>query len=426
MMRTYHSQRTSLVSALLLSGLLILLSACSSPFSGTSSNAQGNTSKGDGKPATSQTASATSQPTPQTSCPAAGTSRAAIMPAMSLGKDQSIVYIANAVGGTSASLKRVDVQTKVITTILSQPTKTIESAQISSDGQWILFSELLNTNAATIQLVRMDGQYFQTLYCTQTDQQYPAINMQWSPDQKMIIFDQTSQSNQQGSLYLLQLANGNIQMEMSFSAQDQTISLATWVDNTRVYVTSGFVMGGGIIDLYLLDTGKGYNQHFSDLQLIKSDPQGFGFDNSYDGSKLFILSDDSSSSGVNTIKIEAMALNGSNGHTVFSGFQNKGLLFPILTVGYSSESVVFILDGGNGTTGTENNGLWKINVDGTGLTNVAKDEAGPWNKYNRYPWSNFSRDGLFYSTDGFYGSFSRGPLGQYTNDLNELVGWTSM
>src|SRR5579885_2262630 len=112
--------------------LLVLLSACISPSGGAASNQPGNTKQGDAT-VVANTPTATSQPPVQvqTSCPTESTARAAIMPAIALGQDQSIVYL------SPPTLKRYDVQTKATTMILSNV--NIDAPQISADGQWVLF-----------------------------------------------------------------------------------------------------------------------------------------------------------------------------------------------------------------------------------------------------------------------------------------------
>jgi len=50
----------------------------------------------------------------------------------------------------------------------------IEQAQVSQDGQWVLFLSIPDPrgdsqHSAMLQLVRLDGQGLQTLYCFPTD-----------------------------------------------------------------------------------------------------------------------------------------------------------------------------------------------------------------------------------------------------------------
>src|SRR5207244_4440057 len=143
-------------------------------------------------------------PPTQTNCPTLGTARAAVMRPLVLGKDQNIVYIDNEAqnnGRDIGTIKRYDVMTKSTTEIVRLNTPaSISEAQVSADGQWILFvayvfepTDLLSE----IQLVRMDGQGLQTLYCASHSTNFGSniANIQWSPDQKSVVFDQTLPGN---------------------------------------------------------------------------------------------------------------------------------------------------------------------------------------------------------------------------------------
>jgi dipeptidyl aminopeptidase/acylaminoacyl peptidase len=109
-------------------------------------------------------------PQTQTSCPnpASNSARAAVMRSLARGSDPAIAYIFNT--GTQdnpafAELKWYDVAKGTKTVITHLPNDNITGAQVSTDGQWILFVTNYPQYAA-LQLVRMDGQGLQTLYCT--------------------------------------------------------------------------------------------------------------------------------------------------------------------------------------------------------------------------------------------------------------------
>jgi len=90
------------------------------------------------------------------------------------------------------------------------------------------------------------------------------------------------------------------------------------------------------------------------------------------------------------------------------------------------------------TVDKSHNGLWKINTDGSGLTQLAS--AGSLNRASQFPWSNMSRDATLYSFQGFdgktisleFGSLSGGATTTFASiaagsnaDLG-IVGWTTM
>src|SRR2546426_6903217 len=108
----------------------------------------------------------TAHPTISTNCLAPGTANAAVMPSIMLGTHPNIVYIVNE--GTQAqptfgTLKRYDVVTGGKVEIVKLANTTISEAQVSANGQWILFVVFVG-GQAKLQLIRMDGQDLQTLY----------------------------------------------------------------------------------------------------------------------------------------------------------------------------------------------------------------------------------------------------------------------
>ncbi len=145
----YKSRSYQILFSILGCALLFLLAACGSSGStpGTGSAATStttivahNTPTTTTSGATPTTPSSSSLPMPptQTSCPAAGTARAAVTATLALGAHPNIVYIVN--GPTHlGTLKRYDVTTGAKTEIVNLANTSISSAQLSADGQWILF-----------------------------------------------------------------------------------------------------------------------------------------------------------------------------------------------------------------------------------------------------------------------------------------------
>lgn len=71
---------------------------------------------------------------------------------------------------TFVTLKRYTISTRTTTKIVTLPHTNIGEARISADGQWVLLHTSIPQGSAhprvAIQLVRMDGQGLQTLYCS--------------------------------------------------------------------------------------------------------------------------------------------------------------------------------------------------------------------------------------------------------------------
>jgi eukaryotic-like serine/threonine-protein kinase len=99
-----------------------------------------------------------------------------------------------------------------------------------------------------------------------------------------------------------------------------------------------------------------------------------------------------------------------------------------------------------GTIDRSHNGLWKMNMDGTGLTRLTSDYTQQWSDLNTSSnsfWSNVSRDGSNYvlqtntiqvepaTTTLLYGSLNGGTptaFASTSSDMTTLaiVGWTTM
>ena len=226
-----------------------------------------------GKPATPASGGTSTVPMPptQTSCPQPVESgRAAVMRPLALGSHPSIAYTFNqgTVDNASfAELKRYDVTTGSKTVIVHLPLTNIAEAQISGDGQWLLFVSNMPQAAPTagdseLQLVRMDGQGLQTLFCA------PFLSIrgvQWSPDERLVVFSIRAVPGELW-VYLLNLASGVVQRELSSTDTSYGYQARTWPDNTRVYVV-GVPVNTPISEesLYMLDTRKGPEQHQQDL-----------------------------------------------------------------------------------------------------------------------------------------------------------------
>ena len=114
-------------------------------------------------------------PPTETSCPTAGVARGAVIAPLILGSHANAVYVYNQGRGSTphpiaAFLKRYDSTSKSTTVILTAPNTFIDQAQVSADGQWVVFSTQVADHSA-LQLVRMDGQGLQTLYCAASGEQ---------------------------------------------------------------------------------------------------------------------------------------------------------------------------------------------------------------------------------------------------------------
>jgi len=382
--------------------LMVLLAACD-PFGSVVPGPTPIASTGSA-PVTPTTGRATSTPTTapmpatQTTCPTAGTARAAVFAPLALGYHQNIVYIFNTSG--SAEIKRYDASTGKKVIIVNFPNINIDDAQISPDGKWILFTTPAGlAGAKALQLVRMDGQGLQTMYCSSL------TSIEWSPDQKTVAFKDADQIGG-GEIDLLDLATGHLQVVLAAPAATVgsiLVASASWLDNTHIYIASfvnGYKEPQG--SLYELDIAKGAHQQVSDLIKI-FDYTGYclSFDSSVDNSKLFVSTCHSTGPGISPIQqgpgtIIAEPALGSSQTTVYT---NPTL--AITTVRVISNTTMLLLIQ-NLTGDTSHNGLWKMNLDGTGLIRLTTAGVGQMSSLNgtsQFTWSNISRDASMYAME---------------------------
>lgn len=458
-MSKYSSRHLSPLSTLLICALLVLLSACSSPFGGASPNQQGNANRGDGNiPASNPTA--TSQPTPQTvpmpqtdtSCPAAGTARAAVMRPLVLGKDQNIVYSSSGTQGTM--FKRYDIQTKITTPIVTLPNGTGSSyTQISADGQWVLFLSYVSQNDSRLELVRMDGQGLQTLYCFPQNQ--GALSVQWSFDQKLIVFPMQEYNGHitTDSIGLLNVTSGALKLLFQGTNTD-FYGKVSWLDNTHIYVDREVRQTSSQGTLYLMDvtTASANNPGFQTVLTYTANAGLNSFDSSPDGKKLFF----SYCNQVVQPTVTTITVDPATSGTQQALFQENACIPVILA---QSSNTLFMLAEVPTSGGDLANQVWTMHADGSnrrvlatlsptintqGIAYYLNPNYDPVNRGSQSTWSNFSREGSSYALEEVYyggsdqgvgsdsiliGSLSGGNptvLVTSSNSSFKVVGWTTM
>jgi len=375
---------------------------------------------------------------------------------LALGSHPSIAYIFNegTVDNASfAELKRYDVTTGSKTVIVHLPQTNITEAQVSADGQWLLFvsNDLVGSK---LQLVRLDGQGLQTLFCPSD-----IVNhVQWSPDQKLVMFSAVTITGRSVP-FLLTLSTGAVQRELLLPDTGFGFEARTWVDNTRVYLVSLPAGPGGAENLYILDTKQGAQQQVSNLTLVGqgSQPQScWDFDSDYEATRLVTSSctvsfppgstDRGIQQGPSSITIQSIT--GGSAHTTFT--TPTLAITQVRLLGYKSSKLLLLMEnqnfGASISVDTSQNGLWKMNTDGSGLTRLTTEGANTtsnFNQFTQYPWSNVSVDGSLYAlqvtdiqsknpiTNLVFGSLDGGPTTTFAfANVNagtvEVAGWTMM
>ncbi len=380
-------------------------------------------------------------PPTQTTCPPSGQARAAITAPLVLGSHPNVVYIVNegtAANPTYGTIKRHEANPAITkgVEISKMAGTSISEAQVSQDGQWVLFVAM-TAGQSELRMVRVDGQGLQTLYCAPSNE--TISSSQWSFDQMTLAFNVGSGVSAP-TMYLLDVTTGNVQVELKPLS---TLAYAprTWLDNTHIYMTS-FIPNSDSSPhgLYILDIKNGANQNDRDLQKIVPGLQPCGsFDSTYDSSLLLISSCQLTSpaggpTGPTTITSEAVT--GGPTTTVQT-------LPNAVTMLRAVRPTILLLLVEN-SSNTSQNGLWKMNPYGTGLVRLTTDTQGGKSlcQFSQYAWSNVSRDGSLYAlqeiipnTDTtkttynmYYGSMNGGAPYEFANIVGTqllLAGWTS-
>lgn len=406
----------------------LLLAACggASSTSGTFNNID-NHQPGAGGQTTPTHSSLLAEPMPQTQtdCPSQALSgRAPVLRGLTLGKDPTVVYINNqgtALGPNSfGELKLYDTvmgasnaNSKVIfgkSVLVHLSNALITEAQVSANGQWLLFVTQ-TLGASEIQMVRIDGQGLQTLYCAPPGTVH---SLQWSPDASRFIFSQAAVSGL-WNLYLFNMTTGAVQPAL---VQTNNAALGyeprTWFDNNRVYVVGVPNSASPALErgLFALDTSKGSNQRPSDLvQIVKPSQSAscHSFDSDYNTTLLITsqckqtfpagASDTGVLSGPSSIVIQGVT--GGGQHTIYSS-QTQAVT-QVRMLGYTSNSLLLTinnLDPTSGPSPSAQNGLWKMNTSGGGLVNLFRADSFSecqLNQFTQYPWANLSLDNTMYA-----------------------------
>jgi hypothetical protein len=376
-----------------------------------------------------------------TTCPADGTARPAIMAPLALGSHRDIVYVYNEIPPNTSTayghIKRYDVVTGQKTSIVTSGL-SIQHAQLSSDGQWVLFLSQVDprgdrNHSSMLQLVRMDGQGLQTLYCLPSS--VTSASVQWSTDQKTVLIS-TDANNSISTVTLLTLATGGLQTELHITDTNYAYTVLTWINTTRAYVEKTGRSGPQPpITLYLLDTRSRaltqvlqHSVRFSYLSL----------DSSNDGNKLFVSYCFNQTGFDTTISVGPAA--GGTQRTIYHQTNICAQTLRAVT----STTLLIVGQRYDSAHSTFFNQAWKMKPDGSGRT-VLFDTASngitySLNVFTQFPWSNISRDGSLYSLQTTTNNGSRQQTLDYAS-LNggapiqfaytstgsvDIVGWTTM
>ncbi len=333
-------------------------------------------------------------PTPATgtSTPVSETPQPVTMPPITLGTHPNVVYFTNNNPNGSnldGLLKRYDTVMRQSVTIASMPGVKIEDAQLSSDGQWILFIAYV-TDHDELRLVRIDGQHLQTLFAAPP---YAGLhNAQWSPNQQYIVFDQQPAESGPTVTYLLDIQHTQLHTLLTSGAEPNAPTYAPrkWLNDTQIALVRNQDPNSTAQNIYILDISKANSQP---RQVYSGSLQCKDFDTNGDGTQLFISScaiKDSQQGETGSTTITMQSVNGGTAQTIF-----HSSTLAVEQIRFLQPHTLLLL------TSDE---VWTINTNGTGLRHVAGTSS---TKYlptflsfapnSQSSWSNVSRDGTLFA-----------------------------
>lgn len=379
-----------------------------------------------------------------TECPANNATRAAVIAPLASGNDPTIVYIVDendsAGNPTYGTLKLFDTVNGKKTELAKMSKTDITEAQISNDGQWVLFSARI-AGRSELRLIRLDGQGLQTLLCAPSDT--TISNSQWSIDQRYVIFAEFPPTGEP-TIYLLNIQTGALQVEITTPASGIALVPRTWLDNTRVLMV-GILPNSDAppTNLYVLSIGNGARQNAATMtQIFASSQSCWDFDSSFDSQTLFIAQcTPGAPVGSSTIGEQP-----ATGGTLSPLLNSPTLAFSTVRVVDPASSTLLALAANvsQGNTGNQqNDGLYAVKTDGSSspflLARTPANAEISLTTFSQYFWSNISRDNTMYALTTTkmqgsgseyilsYGQISGGTPKAFTdyNQYMAIVGWTT-
>ena len=421
-----RSQLAPIFAGALLWFLLILMTACSSlpggsgvnsiPTPGVSGSNNSTPSSGNNHPG--QTVL---MPQTQTDCPATNTARAAVMRPLALGGHQNLVYIYNEVpqntSTASGHLRRYDATNGQKTDITTSGIQILQ-AQVSGDGQWVLFLSMPDPrgglNDVLLQLVRLDGQGLQTLMCLPFSGLgggplgKPAVSFQWSVDEKSILLSYDVVDNPAGKatsrITVLDVSTGTLKPIFLDQGDDlYTYSLVTWLDKTHAYIIKQGIEGPTPpVTVFLINTATATVAHPGLVPILTTVTRfsNYSLDSSSDGTQLYSSYCLQAASPFNT-NIQVGPASGGGRHTIFQ--EQPADCVQVLRA-IKPNTLLLLVVVSNATKASTQ--IWTMSLPGgsiqvlTSLTSSlpeASNQSYDLNETSQFPWSNVSRDGRIYA-----------------------------
>jgi len=326
------------------------------------------------------------QRTPSPASPVADTPYPVHMPALKLGTDPAIIYFDTTYTSSTTFfgvIKRYDTVKQQSVDVIALPGVKIEEAQVSADGQWILYIAYV-TDHDELRLVRVDGQYEQTLLYAQPYEGFSYA--QWSPNEQFIFLNIQQPQNGPVTSYLLDLQHRHLQPELVQAHPSGSFFYAPrkWIDNTHVLLVGMPDIYSDAQAVFILDTSKGANQSPADLQVVyPASGNSVDADSSEDGTQIFV----NISSQQKGTAITVEPISGGTSRTIFTSSTLAVNQIRVLP----SHTLLLL-------AGSE---LWTIQSDGSGLRRILSSNDSrlfrSFSRYSQYAWSNVARDGSLFA-----------------------------
>jgi len=399
-------------------------------------------------PTLQPTQTTVTQPMPptQTSCPPAGQGRAAVLAPYASQGHASVIYTmtgapvsqgqtspsfstlsSNGSGADRTTLMRYDITTGKTNPIFFS-SSYITDTQLSADGQWIIFAPRLNQLPGSealpaIQMVRIDGQGLQTLYCSQPGSSVTSLlaSPGITTDEAShwhLVFSERSVNDLGGKaiVSILDMKTGEVTSRQTPARQAPAYDYKpiSWINDADVYLLAQDAPDQNL---------SGAEYSLLDLAVNnQTSPATLAFHNTITRiptlcSDLDISTDlrtvfTSQCKGIGSANRTCGGCPPTEGPSTVSSIQwnldkgqwNKSVpiytnsTMAIIGVRAITSSTLLLLVGNNDHYNNLN-GLWKINTDGTGLQRLTTEQADftMFNSSSQYPWSNASRDGSMYA-----------------------------
>lgn len=368
-------------------------------------------------PAPSPTSVTQSSPMPatQTSCPPAGQLRAAVLAPYRSQGHNALVYAAAGQGpidNPSSTLLRYDTMTGTTSAIITVP-GDISEVELSADGQWVIFSTggytsgaQSNSKPTRLQMVRIDGQGLQTLYCSSPSDHLLFFSASPGLDPAESVWNLFFSLADSSMVGVMNIIKGAILFEFHSQYSYQPI---IWETDFNLYLLRSSNSGnpGTQSSLVEFSFDSGASLPASDSAFLAT-PQvpSFGpcsdldfstdlrtiFTSQCKGSADFFCSGCLPTEGPSTIDAINFDTTSPKPVPIFTSSTMAIIQLRAIT----SSTLLFMVE--NTDQYSAENGLWKMNTDGTGLqrlfltTQLLLFGGGPG-----YPWDTVSRDGSMYA-----------------------------